>query len=171
MRKYMLFVLMLVVPALGFAQKKKQKEANEATMQWRYEIEVVAQGKSGTVLIKVWNYSSRVDIAQKQAAKNAVHAVMFKGVPAYENVPALDALVSDYKVEETNKDFFDDFFKDGGEYMRYVTLTNNGMPAAGDVVKMSKKEYKVGVVVSVERDRLEQMLKDRGILKKLSSFF
>lgn len=171
MSRFILLVLMLVVPALGFSQKKKQREANEDTMQWRYEIEIVAQGKDGAVLVKVWSYSSKVEIAQRQAAKNAVHAVMFKGVPAYQEVPALDALISNYKIEEANRDFFNDFFNDGGEYMRYVTLTNNGTPAAGDVIKVSKKEYKVGVIVSVERSRLEQMLKDKGVLKKLSSFF
>ena len=63
----------------------------------------------------------------------------------------------------------EEFFKDGGEFMRYVTLVNNGN--AVEVVKVGKKEYKVGVIVSVDRDKLEQMLKEKGILKKLSSFF
>lgn len=169
MKRFLLFALMLVVPALGFAQKKKQKKANEETAQWRYEVEVVTQGKTNTVLIKVWSYSSKVEIAQKQAAKNAVHAVMFKGVPGKGEVKEKAALIADSKTEATHKKFFEEFFKDGGEFMRYVTLVNNGN--AVEVVKVGKKEYKVGVIVSVDRDKLEQMLKEKGILKKLSSFF
>lgn len=163
---------MLAVPTLGFSQKRKQKQANEETAQWRYEIEFVQQGKEevSKVVIKVWSYSSKVEIAQKQAAKNGVHAVMFKGVPGKGNIQPKPALV-DSETEMKYKEFFKEFFKDGGEYMRYVQLTTNGIPNTGDILKTSKKEYKVGIIVTIDYAALEKMLKDKGINKKLSDIF
>lgn len=172
-KNILLFILVLAVPVLGFSQKKKQKQANKETEQWRYEIEVVAQGAQGTCLIKVWSYSAKPDIAKNQATKNAVHGVIFKGVPGTKNnrVPAREALVRDADTIEKYKEFFQEFFKDGGDYMRYVTLTNNGAVDAGDVMKVGKKEYKVGVVVSVRYDALKKLLEEKGIIKKLGAGF
>ena len=42
---------------------------------------------------------------------------------------------------------------------------------AGDVSKVNKKEYKVGVVVSVNKDELRKYLESEGILKGLASGF
>lgn len=173
MKNILLFILVLVVPVLGFSQKKKQKQANKETEEWRYEIEVVDEGAQGTCLIKVWSYSAKPEIAKNQAKKNAVHGVLFKGVPGTKDntIPARKPLVKDAKTIEECKDFFTEFFKDGGDYMRYVTLTNDGAVAAGDVMKVGKKEYKVGVIVSVRYDDLKKLLEEKGIRKKLGAGF
>jgi hypothetical protein len=55
--------------------------------------------------------------------------------------------------------------------MKYVTASNDGALASGDITKVSKREYKVNVVVSVKKDALRKDLENAGILKSLSSGF
>jgi predicted RecA/RadA family phage recombinase len=73
-------------------------------------------------------------------------------------------------LETTQEEFFKEFFKDGGKYSKYVTLVNNGAIAAGDVMKVGK-EYKVGVIVSVNTAGLRKDLEQAGIIKALTNGF
>lgn len=72
--------MLVLLPAMLFAgQKNKTKKANAETAAWRYEIQNEAVGADNTVLVRVWSYSKSVDVARKQALKNAVHGLIFKG--------------------------------------------------------------------------------------------
>lgn len=170
MKNILLFAMMLIVPAVGFSQKKKIKKANEDTAQWRYEIEALEVGTQGTCLVKVWSYSKKPEVASSQSRKNAVHGVIFKGIPAKDRIPGKKPLVQNASAEAEHADFFKNFFADGGAFMRYVTLTNNGAIEAGDVMKIGK-EYKVGVNVTVNYSELRKAMEDAGVIKKLGAGF
>lgn len=170
MKNILLFALMLIVPAVGFSQKKKIKKANEDTAQWRYEIVALEVGTQGTCLVKVWSYSKKPEVASSQSRKNAVHGVIFKGIPAKDRIPGKKPLVQNASTEAEHADFFKNFFADGGAFMRYVTLTNNGAIEAGDVMKIGK-EYKVGVNVTVNYSELRKAMEDAGVIKKLGAGF
>lgn len=159
-----------MIPAIGFSQKRKIKKANEDTEKARYEIEAIEVGLQGTCLVKVWSYSKKPTVAAAQAAKNAVHGVIFKGIPGKDRIPGKKPLVANASVESQYADFFKTFFADGGPYMKYVTLTNNGAIEGGDVMKVGK-EYKVGVNVSVNNSELRKALEEQGVVKKLNSGF
>lgn len=159
-----------MIPAIGFSQKRKIKKANEDTENARYEIEALEVGLQGTCLVKVWSYSKKPTVAAAQAAKNAVHGVIFKGIPAKDRIPGRKPLVANAAIESQYADFFKTFFADGGPYMKYVTLTNNGAVEGGDVMKVGK-EYKVGINVSVNNSELRKALEEQGVVKKLSSGF
>lgn len=163
--------MLICLPLVATAQKRQQKKADEQTREWRYEIEPVTTGVQGTVVVKVWSYSKNPNIAMEQAKKNAVHGVIFKGIPTKDRVQGKKALVENSAKESEHADFFDSFFGDGGEYMRFVSLTNSGAVEAGDIMKTDKKEYKVGVVVTVQYNDLRSFLESKGIVRKLSSGF
>ncbi|MDL2231681.1 hypothetical protein LJB85_02970 [Porphyromonadaceae bacterium OttesenSCG-928-L07] len=168
--KRILILLLVCVPVLVFGQKRKVKQANQDTDNWRYEIEMVSEGVNKSVVTKVWSYSTSVAVAMEQAKKNAVHAAIFKGIPGKESVNGKRPLVKGGDADE-NSDFFKSFFANGGDYMRYVTLTNSGALDSGDSMKVSKKEYRVGVYVSINYNELRNYLQDKGIIKKLGSGF
>lgn len=166
-------VLLLCAALLGgtvCAQSKKKQD--KETMEWRYEIEpAVGQGSQGTYLVKVWSYAKKQEKAIEQAPKNAVHAIMFKGYADYNagktRIAGQKPLITDPSVESQHKDFIDNFFADGGEYSKYVTLVGSGSP---DIIKVGK-EYKVGVTVSVRKDALRKALEAAGLLKAMNSMF
>jgi hypothetical protein len=131
---------------------------------------VVQQGHEGSYLVKVWSYSKKPNIAIEQAKKNAVHGVVFKGVSASGRVPGQGALTNNPNLEMEKQEFFDDFFADGGKYMKFVQVTGDGSVAAEDRLKVGK-EYKIGVVLSINVEGLRKDLESAGILKSLSSGF
>lgn len=161
------FFSLTVTISFGQASRK----ADNDTREWRYEIEGVNQGVTDNYLVKVWSYSKKPDVAIEQAKKNAVHGVIFKGYAAKQGVVAgQNPLCSNPNLEQEKKDFFDPFFADGGKYMKFVSTTNDGAIGSGDIMKVGK-EYKVGVIVSVNVTLLRKDLQSAGIIRSLSSGF
>jgi hypothetical protein len=169
MKKLSLMILSLLFFAYG-ASAQAKKKADKDTEEWRYEVEVVQQGHEGSYLVKVWSYSKKPNIAIEQAKKNAVHGVIFKGVSASGRVPGQSALTNNPNLEMEKQEFFNDFFADGGKYMKFVQVTGDGSVAAEDRLKVGK-EYKIGVVLSINVEGLRKDLESAGILKSLSSGF
>lgn len=160
-------ILIILFPIITFAQKRK---ANADTREWRYELEVEQQGTQGTYLIKVWSYAKKPETAIEQAKKNAVHGIIFRGFPERNRVPGQKPLAQGSNVEQEHETFFNDFFDDGGKYLKFVTLANNGAIGSEDRIKIGK-EYKIGVVISVDVNALRKDLEDAGIIKKLGGQF
>ncbi|MDI9357150.1 MAG: hypothetical protein QM536_09030 [Chitinophagaceae bacterium] len=153
------------------AQNRAKKKANADTENWRYEIEAAGTGVQGTYLIKVWSYSKKPTIAIQQAKKNAVHGIIFKGFAGIPNVSGQKPLVTDMSIAEQKESFFDDFFSDpAGDYIKFVSESGDGSVDAGDRLKIGK-EYKIGVIVSVNSAELRKYLEKAGIIKSLSDGF
>jgi hypothetical protein len=165
--KNQFLLILLIIPFFSVAQKRK---ADKETKEWRYELEVEQQGTQGTYLIKVWSYSKKPETAIEQAKKNAVHGIIFRGFPERNRVPGQKALAQSPNLEQEHEKFFNDFFDDGGKYLKFVTLANNGAIGAGDRIKIGK-EYKIGVVISVDVNSLRKDLEEAGIIKKLGGQF
>lgn len=166
---------LLLISVIGSAvavNGQAQRKADRQTREWRYEVQCMGVGVDGTKLIKVFSYSKKATVAKEQAKKNAVHAMIFQGSIGNSAVgcPTIKPLTNNPALESEKADFFDDFFAEGGKYMKFVTLTNDGAVGGGDIVKVGK-EYKVGVVVSVMYDQLRKDLEGAGIVKGLSSGF
>ena len=154
-----------------YAQKRAKKRADTDTENWRYEIESVGTGVQGTYLIKVWSYSKKPTIAIQQAKKNAVHGIIFKGFVGAPNVSGQKPFVTDMSIAEEKESFFDDFFSDpAGDYIKFVSESGDGSVDAGDRLKVGK-EYKIGVIVSVNSADLRKYLEKAGIIKSLSDGF
>lgn len=160
-------LFLILISTYGIAQQRK---ANKDTEAWRYEIEAVQTGTQGTYLIKVWSYSKKPEVATEQSKKNAVHGIIFKGFPGRAGVPGQNPLTNNSNLEEEKADFFKSFFSDGGKYMKFVTLSNDGAVAAEDRMKIGK-EYKIGVIVSVNVTELRKELENSGIIRSLTSGF
>lgn len=165
--KHIILILSFIISNGLYAQKRK---ANKDTNAWRYEIEAVQTGTQGTYLIKSWSYSKDPKVAIEQTKKNAVHGIVFKGFAGTAKVPGKSPLITDSSIEKEQEKFFKTFFADGGDYMKYVSLSNDGAVAAEDRMKIGK-EYKIGVIVSVNVAQLRKALEDANIVKSLTSGF
>ena len=167
MKNLILWVIGFIsITSFGQARRKADKD----TEQWRYEIQCAGVGQDGTYLVKVWSYSKRGEVAIEQAKKNAVHGVIFKGFLGLEGCSSQKAIATDPNIETEKKEFFETFFEDGGKYMKYVTVSSDGLISADDRKKVGK-EYKIGVVVSVMKDALRKELEVAGVIRSLSSGF
>lgn len=168
------FVLLAVVFSAAFVyanDANPKKKADRNTREWYYELEPVDTPFNGVCKVKVWSYAPDIVTARDQAMKNAVHGIMFRGLPADKDrrLYGMPPLVDDVNAEITHKDFLDSFFSNGGEYLRYATKTYSD--SSNEIVKYGRKNYKVGVVVTVQYDRLRKNLESRGIIRSLTSGF
>lgn len=181
MRKLLLIIAVLLSAFSTTHADNKKKKAEQDTQAWNYEVETISKNKTGGYILKVWSYSKDVNVAEEQSKKNAVHAVVFKGVPegsGQVRTPGIKALIPNDS-SRPDDEFFSTFFADGGDYMRYVTVSNNGF---SDVIKLPKKKkdgtdkksvykFKVGLTVTVDVPALRKYLEGKGKIKSLSAGF
>lgn len=170
--KVIALVLMCFSINASFAQAKRK--ADQQTEQWRYEVENLGQkssrgGHGTTHILKVWSFSKKPEVAEEQSKKNAVHAVVFQGVPSNEEkrLNGIEPLLQDPAAEAENAQFLENFFATGGDYMRFVTITNGGM---ADAVRQGK-EYKIGLTVEVNTPGLRKYLEEHNIITSLNAGF
>lgn len=156
--------LLMSLPMMALPCKKADKE----TAQMRYELQAaVGQAPEGSAMVRVWTYSKKAQVAKEQAGKNAVHGILFKGYPSLNHgntrIVGREAMISDASIWDTQAAYWQEFFKDGGRYQRYVSYIANGTP---DFRTKVNKEYKIGIVVIVQVDALRKQLQEDGILPK-----
>jgi hypothetical protein len=170
--KLLILTLCLTSMNLLSAQRAAKKKADIDTANWRYEIQCINVASEGSYVIKVFSFSKNKNVAIEQSKKNAVHGIIFRGIPQSDMGCVSQAPLSRHaNLEEMHQDYFKRFFAEGGDYMKFVTLTTDGAVAAEDRFKVGKNEYKIGIYVSVDVKGLRKELEAAGIIKKLSSGF
>lgn len=161
MRKYL---ILLLVALLGIGEVSAQSKKKE----YRYEVAPVSVGAQGTYLIKVFSYAKSKKKALNLVKENAIHAVLFSGFTGGNGIATQKPLVSN-KIKSENEEFFEKFFENK-EYERFVNLSTDSTVKPGDMIKVGKL-YKIGFVVSVNKDGLREYLESQGILKSLGGMF
>lgn len=164
-------VCLLFYMSLFVVLTANAKDEEEDT--YRYELENLTDRTmaNGYVMVKVWNYGKKEKITRRTCMRNAVHGVMFKGISGGRSSGLSKghaALCPDGYSAHT--DYFDNFFG-SGDYMQYVELTNNGNIQPEDRIKISSKEYKIGMVCIINFNALRERLQKDGVSKGLNSLF
>lgn len=161
-----LFIFLVLCFSLN-GQTRNQKKAAGYVIG-NYEVECMGTGMDGTQLVKVWGFGKNPNDAIYQARKNAVHAVLFKGIIGGKPGCMQSPLVNKPGAEVQHADYFNNFFSDGGSYLRFCSQTGDG---SVDRIKIDKKTYKVGVIVSVMHAQLRRELEAAGIIQQLGQGF
>lgn len=115
----------------------------------------------GSQTLRSWGKGNSKADAVEQAKKNAVYAVLFTGISGGEcnTTP----LVPEVNARERYSAYFNPFFKDGGEYKKYVKEENAGKATRLEAKGSSISNY--GIIVVVDREKLRNQLEKDGILK------
>jgi hypothetical protein len=166
--KLIMVTALLAVCLIPFAQSHKERKAMYDS-QYNYEVSCLGVGQDGTKALKVWGYANKPDDAAYEAKRNAVAAVIFRGVPGGNGAAPTPPILS-IDGYEKNAEFFDEFFKAGGMYLSFINVTTDGVPGGEDRIKMSHG-YKVAICASVNYDGLRKYLEEKGIAKRLDAGF
>lgn len=165
------FLLSLGIFLLSLGLLGAQKKEDRRTMEWKYEMQCAGVSGEGSYLVKVFTYSKRPNFPFEQAKKNAIHGILFKGVPGdrAKKCAEIRPMISNLNAEVEHEAYFKEFFENGGKYMKFVGNSTNGMLDPNDVMKVGK-EYKIGALIVISKDMLRRELEDAGIIRSLKSF-
>ena len=133
------------------------------TLYHSFESECLGVELDGSETLRAWGRGKNRTDAIEQAKKNAVRDVLFKGVAAGSRECSVRPLVTEVNAQERYAYYFNDFFRDGGEYLKYVSMedkkTNSNMKTS------NKTQISYSTTVRVLRSQLQQKLIEDKILK------
>ena len=153
-------VALLIIPinSLFSQTNSNRKVTEERTRNWQYESKCFESGGAGSsYLIEVTSYVGDVRLALNQAKKNAIHAVLFKGVAGNNlGCTAKEPLIIN-GVYNDNFEYFEDFFYNTRQYNQFATSPSGSpeFPPQREKRKMYKATYAISVNVDELRKKLE----------------
>jgi hypothetical protein len=112
----------------------------------------------GHIRLRAWGNGLNQLDATQMAQKSAVRDVLFKGVTTGKSNCQLPPVLPAPNVREKNADFFEAFFRDGGDYKKYVQVEK----VAGLYRIAGSKQFAAKVQVRVA---LSTLRKDMQTLK------
>ncbi len=137
------------------------------TNYFDYEIECLGVELDGSQTVKAWGSGRNRADAIEQAQKNAVNAVIFRGINNGKNVCDVRPLLTQPNARETYSDYFNIFFSDDGSYKDFVSFKDERI-----LLKLlrnrkrSKEGVSHGIVLRILRSELKKKLINDGILVK-----
>lgn len=117
----------------------------------------------GSQTLRVWATGRNKTDAIEQCKKNAVNEVIFKGIQSGNGGCSNKPLIMEVNAKEKYEYYFNVFFKDDGEYLKYISME--------DTRTLTKKrlrreeQVKYGLTVRVLRAELQARLIQDGIIK------
>ena len=162
-------VALFIVPVNSlFSQTNSNRKVTEdRTRNWQYESICSESGGTGSsYLIEVTSYVGDVRLALNQAKKNAIHAVLFKGVSGNNlGCTAKEPLIKN-GVYNDNFEYFEDFFYNTRQYNQYATSPSG---SAESTKKLKRKMNRVTFIISVNVDELRKKLEYDKIIEPMGA--
>ena len=143
---------------------------NMTSIVRQYEVETLGVGTDGTYLIKVTDYFRTTDerVYLDGLKKDAVHCVIYSGIPAGNGSMKQPALMTNDTRIEGNEELLDNFF----EQKLYLNFINSVVNSSKTITKIQgSKDYKISAGISVNKDDLRKYLIDNNIIKPLNFLF
>lgn len=162
------YLLLLFAFDSSYSQSRKRAAANADlnTSQWRYD--AICYGSGGandTYLILVSTYVQNLGLALEQSRKNAIHAVLFKGIVGNnEGCEDKDPIISP-EIEIAQNQYFEDFFK----YTNYSKFTTTPTGVPSEIIELDRRgrNLRVDYVISVDVNNLRAQLEFDKVLEPL----
>jgi hypothetical protein len=160
-------VALLIVPinSLFSQTNSNRKVTEERTRNWQYESICSESGGTGSsYLLQVTSYVGDPRLALNQAKKNAIHAVLFKGVAGNNlGCTAKEPLIEN-GIYNDNFEYFEDFFYNTRQYNQFATSPSG---SAESSEKLKRKMNRVTFIISVNVDELRKKLEYDKIIVPL----
>lgn len=118
----------------------------------------------GSITVRAAGQGRNYRDALDQADKLAVKELLFKGINIPGNAFMSKPLITEVNAEEKYQDFFNVFFTDGGDYLKFVSAEDKR--TASTVETKSDNMVKMTATVRVLRAELKQYLIEHNVLKQ-----
>tara|TARA_Y100000768_G_scaffold223039_1_gene168254 strand:+ start:1282 stop:2727 length:1446 start_codon:yes stop_codon:yes gene_type:complete len=163
-----LLIIFFSLESVAAQTKREDNMAQERTRNWQYEsICAESGGTESSYLIQVTSYVPDLKLALPQAKKNAIHAVLFKGVSGNNlGCTTKDPLITDSNYQ-ANFDYFEDFFFNTSQYNKFSTAPSGSAESSETYKVKGKKNFRVTFIISVNVDDLRKKLEFDKIIQEL----
>ncbi len=126
------------------------------------EAECLGTDLDGTQTLRSFGKGKNKAQAMETARKNAVRAVLFRGIQAGTSECSSRPIVNTVNAEEKYESYFNKFFADGGAFEEYSSLIDEKRTSR---IKSSDKAVENwGVIVRVDRAGLKDRMINDGII-------
>ncbi len=132
----------------------------------QYELTGAGTGTQGTYLVSVTVISKKSNPSDNVIKRAAVHGVLFRGFFLKEHRLMQKPLAGNSANEAQHVDFYKEFLSESGSALNYASIVDSSRT----VIK-SGKEYRVTMIVSVNKDELRSYLESLGMIKGLNTGF
>lgn len=160
--KKLLTVLVLAAMLTGLQGCKTPTRIDSVYAYSNFEVECLGTDLDGSQTLRAWGKGKNKAQAIEQARKNAVRAVLFKGITAGTGECNKRPLVNEVNAEEKYEAYFNRFFADGGIYKQFTSLGDEKRNSRQKSADNSMENW--GVVVRVDRAALRQRLIDDDVI-------
>ena len=155
MKRLLLLLIMFVTSVIGVMAKGDKLP--------EYDITGAGSGSEGTLLVKVYVYAKKVTDSDLKRA--AVHGVVFRGCSGNQS-GARQPAMAPATAEADNAAFCEAFFATDGKCQNFASV----VAGSYDRVK-TKKGYKSGAILQVDKASLRKELEKAGVVRSLASVF
>lgn len=157
MKKYLMALCALLTLSLSCpAQSNK--------VLYRNSVRCLGTELDGSETLRIVGYGRNKNDAKEQAMKNAVYTVLFDGIKDGNKGCNLRPIIEETNAREKYQEYFDIFFMDGGEYLKYVSLRDTKKRSANK--NKNKIGYAYEMTIRVERSMLKSRMQHDNILAK-----
>ena len=102
----------------------------------------------------------------RASKKNAVNDVLFNGIYEGKSVCEKRPIVSEVNARQKYEDYFNEFFTDGGDYKKYISLKDERiLQKLNRNRKGGRESITQGLIVRVLRSDLKKEMIKNGIIK------
>ncbi len=166
MKRLITYSLLIVTLLLTSCSSSKKV----STTVKQYNVETMGVGNDGTYIIRVTDYFRSTDesVYLDGLKRDAVHSVIYQGIPAGNGSIRQPALMNADTRVDGNEQALNEFF----EQKLYLNYINSVVNSSKKITKIKdSKDYKISVVISVDKERLRKYLIDNNIIKPLDFLF
>lgn len=135
---------------------------------YTHEVECMGSELDGTITLKTWGKGKNGIDAIEQARKEVINTILFLGIRNGQKDCDTRPILNAQNIRENKTEYFNNFFKDGGDYKKFVS---NKDESFGKKVKVKGRDGEVmfGFIIRVMKNDLKnQMLKDGILIAKES---
>jgi len=166
MRKY-IYIALISAAIVTLSGCKVMSNQAKTAGNYTYKTECLGVEGDGTQTVKAWGKGRNNFDAYAQARKNAVSDVIFKGISDGTAECEMRPLVPEVNARQKYEDYFNNFFKDGGEYRKYVSMKDEQLEHRIDREKTEGiGTVTLSAVIVVKRPQLKAKLIADGILQR-----
>ncbi len=148
----------MIIAPMSLSAKKSDLSAYQNVPTECMNVEL-----DGSQTLRVYGKGRNRTDAIEQAKKNAVYDVIFNGIKEGNGGCNTKPLLLEVNAREKYEYYFNVFFKDGGEFLKYISMEDQRILSKKWGYRKEQMYY--GITVRVLRPELQARLIEDGIIK------